>query len=84
MNDTVETRMVYLLTYETRSKCWGGQDWRYGEWQVVAQRHSQEPPMERLKAKVGEETVRNLVLETIQETVTKQLTIRVVRVILAL
>jgi hypothetical protein len=46
-------------------------DWRYGEWQVVAQRHSQGPPMERLKAKVGEETVRNLVLETIQETVIK-------------
>ena len=75
MNHTVKTRVVYLLTYETRSKCWGGQDWRYGEWQVVAQRHSQEPPMERLKAKVGEETVRNLVLETIQVTVTDNLTI---------
>ena len=70
MNHTVGTRMVYLLTYETRSKCWGGMDWRYGEWHMVAQRHSQEPPMERLKAKVGEETVRNLVLETIQVTVT--------------
>lgn len=71
MNDTVKTRMVYLLTYETRSKCWGGQAWRYGEWHMVAQRYSQEPPMERLKAKVCEETVRNLVLETIQETVIK-------------
>lgn len=71
MNHTVKTKMVYLLKYETRSKCWGGQDWRYGEWQVVAQQHNQEPPIERLKAKVGEKTVRNLVLETIQETVTK-------------
>ena len=70
MSGTVKTRVVYLLTYETRSKCWGGQDWRYGEWHMVAQRYSQGPPMERLKAKIGEETVRNLVLETIQETVT--------------
>ena len=69
MSDTVKTRVVYLLTYETRSKCWGGQDWRYGEWQVVAQRHSQEPPMELLEAKVGEETVRNLMLETVTERI---------------
>ena len=66
---TAQTRIVYLLTYETRNKCWGGLDWNYGEWHLVSKRHSEEPPMERLKAKICEETVRNLVLEKIQETV---------------
>lgn len=66
---TAETRIVYLLTYETRNKWWGGLDWNYGEWHLFSERHKQEPLMERLKAMIVEETVRNLVLEKIQETV---------------